>query len=76
MFKNFNKGYITSAIGLIVMVADSLYFFGIIHPPKPDFVPDSAALFIAFILAYILFRMPAGWIEEKINKWTDKKLKD
>jgi hypothetical protein len=72
--KNIWKGYITSIVGLIIMVADALYFFGAVDFPSPDFTPQAIELGIAFLAGLILFVMPATKLEEYLSRLINKKI--
>lgn len=71
--KNVIKGWITSILGLAIMIADGLYFFGVIHLPEPHFVPKPLEIGIAFLAGLTLFMLPSTWIEEKLKGYISKK---
>jgi hypothetical protein len=70
--KNLIKGWVTSLFGLAIMIADALYFFGVVNLPEPHFVPKSAELAIAFVVGLMLFMMPSTWIEGRLNDLWNK----
>lgn len=59
--KNIITGWITTILGLAIMVADGLYFFGIVNLPNIDRKPIEVA--VAFVVGLILFLVPAGKLE-------------
>lgn len=73
--KNVIKGWVTSIFGLVIMIVDGLFFFGIID--LPEAMPEGKPLeaLIAFLIGLALFVMPSTWIEEKINDLYNKKVK-
>jgi hypothetical protein len=72
--KNVITGWITSILGLLIMVVDSLYFFGIIDLPNINHKPIEVGF--AFLVGLILFLVPAGKLEtileSKAKDLTDK----
>jgi membrane protein CcdC involved in cytochrome C biogenesis len=65
---NVIKGWITTIVGLGIMVVDVLYFFGFIQLPKPSFVPTPVAVLIAFIVGIVLFLVPHSRIEKALEE--------
>lgn len=72
--KNIIKGYITSIIGLIIMVADALYFFGAVDFPSPDYTPKALEVGIAFLVGLTLFLLPSTLLEEFLSRLINKKI--
>jgi hypothetical protein len=73
--KNTFKGYVTSTIGLIIMIADIIYFFGFVDFPSPDFTPKTIELGVAFIIGLGLFLMPRTFLEKKVEDVVNKVIK-
>jgi hypothetical protein len=69
---NIYKGYVTSALGLIIMVCVLLHFFGIVVFPNPSSMSKNSECIIAFLVGLALFLVPAGKLEEIL----EKKIKD
>ena len=69
---NLLKGWITSLLGLAVMVIDALYYFGVISLPSHSAVPTDIQVGIAFLFGVVLFWTKPTWIEAKIEIIVDK----
>lgn len=69
------KGYITSIIGLIIIVCDILYFFGIYTFPNPAFTPKAFELGFAFLVGLALLLMPRTFLEKKVEDTINKVIK-
>lgn len=72
--KNILKGWITSLLGLAIMIIAVLYFFGVIHLPESGFMPKAAEVGIAFLAGLILFIIPETSLEGYLNKLINKKI--
>lgn len=73
--KNSIKGWVTSIIGLIIMLADVVYFFGFYDFPSPAFTPKSLELGFAFVVGLGLFLMPRTFLEKKVEDVINKVVK-
>jgi len=71
--QNIIKGWITSLLGLCIMIATCVYFFGLVDFPHPDNVPKDTQIAIAFAVGLALFLVPSTFIEERLKKYIDKK---
>jgi O-antigen/teichoic acid export membrane protein len=71
--KNVIKGWVTSLIGLAIMVCAGLYFFGILIFPNPESLHKNTEIAIAFGVGLFLFLVPPSWIEEKLKGFVNKK---
>lgn len=69
---NLIKGWVTSIIGFIIMVADVLFFFGVINLPEPNFIPKPIEVGVAFLVGLALFVMPKTKIEEFLSRFINK----
>lgn len=70
---NLVKGWVTSVFGLLVMIIDVLYFFGIIQLPSPENKMEPYHVFVAFVIGLALFSLPSTWIEDTLKGWIKKK---
>lgn len=70
--KNIIKGWVTSLLGLAIIVIDVLYFFGIIRLTEGAYVPKSIEIGVALLIGILLFLMPYSKIEAKAEKVLDK----
>jgi hypothetical protein len=70
---NIIKGWITTILGLAIMVVDVLFYFGVIELPEAEAVGKPMEILIAFGIGLSLFLIPATKLEEKLNKYIDKK---
>jgi hypothetical protein len=73
--KNIITGYVTTALGFVIMVLDILFYFGIVKFPEAMPANKPLEVLLAFILGLALFIMPKTWLEEKINDLYNKKVK-
>lgn len=65
---NIIKGWITTILGLIIMVCVVLHFFGIVVFPNPTGMTKNSECIIAFLVGLALFLVPATKIEEILEK--------
>lgn len=66
--KNLITGYITTFIGLAIMVMAVLYFFNLVDLPEAEFVPKSGEIAIAFLVGFVFWRFPPTKVEEWFNE--------
>jgi hypothetical protein len=72
--KNSIKGYITSFLGILIILTDAFYFLGLNTLVN---VPDCAPLkevfnaSVLFLIGLALFVIPETTLEQKINSFTD-----
>lgn len=74
--KNILKGYFSSILGVIIILCDVAYFFGIISLPEYDGVTFQWRVTIAFIVGFILFFIPPAYIERVLKRIINLKLKE
>jgi len=72
---NVIKGYISSLLGLGIMIGTFLYFFGFVQLPHPDAMPKDIQIGVSFGIGLALFLVPSTYIEKKIEQYIEKKLK-
>ncbi len=72
--KNAITGWGTTLIGLAIMIAATLDFFGIISVPAPEGMTEMNQVTVAFVVGLILFIMPKTFLEDAIKKVVDKKV--
>lgn len=65
--ENLIKGYITSLIGLIGIVAIGLHLSGVLEFPNPDFLDKETEAGIALIGCIGLFILPYSKIEAMVE---------
>lgn len=71
--KNALKGWVTSTIGLVLIVGSIIHFFGIIELPAPDGLAGWKAAGLSFTVGFVLFLVPASKLEAHLEKWIGKK---
>lgn len=71
---NIFKGYVTSALGFIIMICVMLHFFGIVVFPNPTSISKNSECIIAFLVGLALFLVPSTKIEEYLEKVINKKV--
>jgi hypothetical protein len=60
--KNIITGYVTTALGFVIMVLDILFYFGIVKFPEAMPANKPLEVLLAFILGLALFIMPKTWL--------------
>lgn len=76
--QNLIKGYITSVLGLLGIVAIGLHWTGVLEFPNPEFLDKQSEIVIAFILCAGLFVLPYSKIEaviESLFNWVIERFK-
>lgn len=71
--KNLITGWVTTILGLIIMVAACLDFFGVIVIPAPEGVTEMHQVGLAFIVGFALFLIPKSFFEDTLKKIITKK---
>lgn len=65
--ENLLKGYLTSILGLIGILAIGAHETGFFEFPNPDFLNKEWESLIALIICFGLFRLPSSKIEAFID---------
>lgn len=76
--QNLIKGYITSILGLLGVIAIFLHGSGFFEFPNPDFLDKQSEITIALIVCAALFILPYSKIEsiiESLMTWVIEKFK-
>jgi hypothetical protein len=71
--KNLVQGWITSLIGLAIMIADGVHYFGLYRFPSPTMISTDTQSLVAFIIGLALFVMPKTKIESIVENVITKK---
>lgn len=70
---NILKGWITSIIGLSLMVGTGLHFFGVYKFDHPDKISEPVALCISFVVGMAMFFIPSTKLEEIVEGLVKRK---
>jgi len=74
--KNIITGYVTSLVGLVIMLIAICDFFGFVHIPAPEGISEYTQVCTAFIVGLVLLLLPASFIEDTLKKIISKKTSD
>lgn len=66
--KNILTGWVTTLIGLALMVLSILHFYGFVYLPAPVGISAEWQLTVGFVVGLVLFLLPRGKIEETLIK--------
>ena len=71
---NVKTGWVTTVLGLIIMIVACLDFFGVLDIPAPQGITEMYQVSIAFVVGLVLFIMPKSFLETTITKVVNKKV--
>lgn len=71
--KNFKKGWLTTLLGVAIMILCTLDFFGFVEMPHPDGITQTTRIMIGFAVGFVLFFSPQTKLEDAANKILTKK---
>ena len=71
--KNILTGWVTTILGLVIMITAIFDFFGVLAIPAPVGMTELQQVFYAFIVGFALFLLPRSYFEEVLKGIIKKK---